>query len=230
MYSVDRLHAVIADGLAPASRRRPNDSPIDILATAKRALDAMPWYFVRDTPANSGQTGELGLADCVTASAAAPTYFKPWRIPSVGDLVDGSIGVAGNPVYQACVEAFDYTPGYDPGQATVVSLGTGRSTMQRRPTWLWSWFQWILAELMRSPGEQQTEIVRRMYPALSLYRIDPKLPQPIGLDDVKHIKELRDFGMRLASEVDWRAILDGSDTGFRIDARNTLWQQYAPRL
>lgn len=69
----------------------------------------MPWYFVRDSQANSRRTGRLPLVDCVTASAAAPTYFWPWTIPEdgallppgvepVGTLVDGSVGVSGNPV------------------------------------------------------------------------------------------------------------------------------------
>lgn len=229
MYSVERLHAIITEELGSAGAWRLNDSPIDVLITAKRVSDGMPWYFVRDTPANSGRTGGLRLADCATASAAAPTYFKPWHIPSVGHLVDGSIGVAGNPVYQACVEAFDYAHGYDPQHTTVVSLGTGRSMARRRPIWLWDWFQWVLAELLRSPGEQQTEIVRRMYPGVALYRVDSKLPRSIGLDDIGSVEELRALGERLASEVDWQAILDGTGSKFRIEARNTLWQQYAAR-
>lgn len=50
------------------------------------------------------------------ASASAPTYFKAWTMEVMGQktvLVDGGVGVTGNPVYQACVEAFyydDFTP------------------------------------------------------------------------------------------------------------------------
>ena len=61
------------------------------------------------------------------ASAAAPTYFKPWTVTIGGQptgLVDGGVGVTGNPVYQACVEAFYYDT-FDPADTLVVSLGTG---------------------------------------------------------------------------------------------------------
>jgi patatin-like phospholipase/acyl hydrolase len=104
----------------------------------------MPWYFVRDNPNNSGCTGRLGLADCATASAAAPTYFEPWtvredpaerppRCERVGTLVDGGVGVVGNPVYRACVEAFYFAAGYEPEETTTVSLGTGRFVPKQIP-------------------------------------------------------------------------------------------------
>jgi predicted acylesterase/phospholipase RssA len=227
MYSVGGLNRILKEEFSISGAARLNDATIDLLVTAKRLSDGMPWYFVRDTPMNSGTTGSLLLADCATASAAAPTYFKPWRISSIGELVDGSVGVTGNPVYQACVEAFDYSVGYDPGRTTVVSLGTGRFTARQRPAWIWGWLTWILSELLRSPGEQQTDIVRRMYPSLLFYRIDPKLPRAMGLDAIEHIERLRQIGEALAARVDWPAILAGEDRTFFIGGKNTLWQQYA---
>ena len=226
MYSTEKLRNLIADALGPARDWTLNQSPIDLLITAKRVADGMPWYFVRDTPANSGRTGGLRLVDCVTASAAAPTYFKPWTIPAIGALVDGSVGVAGNPVYQACVEAFYYTGAYTPATTTVVSLGTGRFTTQRRPTWLWSWLEWLLGELLRSPGEQQTEIVQRHFAEAPFYRFDPQLEQAIALDDIESIDLLRRYGEQLAAEIPWATILAGTETAFRIRAENTLWHQY----
>src|SRR5512138_1720738 len=146
MYSSQKLHDLMADAMGPAQAWTLNDSPIDILITAKRISDGMPWYFVRDNPRNSGCTGHLGIVDCATASAAAPTYFQPWTIaehrePSppcerVGTLVDGGVGVTGNPVYQACIEAFDYTPGYKPEETIAVSLGTGRFRNRKEPRWI----------------------------------------------------------------------------------------------
>ena len=129
MYSTQKLHDVIAEELGPEARDWIlNKSPIDLLITAKGVPDGKAWYFVKDSPNNFSCTGSLGLADCVTGSAAAPTYFEPWTIDeppsspsdceSVGAMVDGGVGVAGNPVYQACVEAFFYTDenGYKPGR------------------------------------------------------------------------------------------------------------------
>jgi hypothetical protein len=70
--------------------------------------------------------------------------------------------VAGNPIYQACVEVFFYTDGPDEyrlAETPTISPGTGRSiASKRRPEWMGSWPGWVMGELLESPGEQQTEI------------------------------------------------------------------------
>jgi patatin-like phospholipase/acyl hydrolase len=234
-YSVGKLHDLIASAIDPNQAWTLNDSPIDILLTAKRISDGMPWYFVRDNPMNSGCTGRLRLVDCATASAAAPTYVQPWTITEtstppqceiVGTLVDGAVGVTGNPVYQACIEAFDYTPDYHPEDTITVSLGTGRFKHRKEPKWIGAWLEWILAELLESPGEQQTEITQRHFPDMTFYRIDTELKENIGLDDARQIERLVEYGERLAEKIDWEAILAGTETQFRIRNDNTLWEQY----
>jgi patatin-like phospholipase/acyl hydrolase len=235
LYSVEKLHDLIAEAIDPAQAWTLNDSPIDVLLTAKRISDGMPWYFVRDNPMNSGCTGRLGLVDCTTASAAAPTYFPPWTITEssmppqceiVGTLVDGAVGVTGNPVYQACIEAFDYTPDYIPEETITVSLGTGRFKHRKEPKWIGAWLEWVLAELLESPGEQQTEITQRHFPQMTFYRIDTELKENIGLDDANKIPRLLEYGERLAEKIDWEAILAGTETRFLIGNNNTLWEQY----
>ncbi len=172
MYDIRALHRLISQELGPtAAGWRLNDSPIDLLISAKRLSDGMPWYFVRDNQRNSCRAGGFGLADVVVASAAAPTYFQPWHIAGIGDLIDGGAGVTGNPVYQACVEAFHYTDAYAPAATTVVSLGTGQFLQRERPAWIWPWLSWLLSELLRSPAEQQTELVHRHYPETPFYRL-----------------------------------------------------------
>ena len=228
LYDTHRLHVLIREELGPEARDwRLNDAPIDLLITAKRLEDGMPWYFVRDTPANSGRAGAFRLADVVTASAAAPTYFQPWTIDGVGELIDGGIGVAGNPVYQACVEAFDYTDRFEPSSTLVVSLGTGRFPERARPSWLWPWLGWLLSELLRSPAEQQTELVQRHWPETAFHRIDVELQRDIGLDAVDRVDELRAIGARLASTVDWTALLEGRDDRFRVTESRTLPRDYS---
>jgi patatin-like phospholipase/acyl hydrolase len=239
MYSTEQLHKLIAEALGPAQAWMLNDSPINILLTAKRISDGMPWYFVRDNPQNSGCTGRLGLVDCTTASAAAPTFFQPWRITEtstpppceeVGILVDGAVGVTGNPVYQACIEAFEYTPGFTPAETITVSLGTGKFKHRKEPAWVGGWLEWILAELLESPGEQQTEFTWRHFPEMTFYRIDTELKEDIGLDDARDIGRLVEYGEQLAALIDWEAILAGADTQFKIDGTNTLWEQYKVQL
>ena len=227
LYDTGTLHELIRDELGPEAREwTVNDAPIDMLVTAKRVEDGMPWYFVRDNPANSCRAGGFRLSHVVTASAAAPTYFRPWRIVPIGELIDGGIGVAGNPVYQACVEAFEYTHAYEPDDTLVVSLGTGKLLRRQRPTWLWPWLGWLLAELLRSPAEQQTELVFRHWPQMPFYRLDLELEREIGLDAVDRIGELRAYGERLAGGVDWPAILDGRDARYRVTAATTLPREY----
>lgn len=227
LYDTGTLHELIREELGPVARDWTlNDAPIDLLVTAKRVSDGMPWYFVRDNPANSCQSGGFRLSHVVTASAAAPTYFRPWRIVPIGELIDGGIGVAGNPVYQACVEAFDYTDAYQPADTLVVSLGTGKLLKRVRPGWLWAWLGWLLAELLRSPAEQQTELVHRHYPETAFYRLDLELATEIGLDAVDRIGELKAYGERLTGAVDWPSILAGRDERFRVTDATTLPREY----
>ncbi len=233
MYSNRTLQKVLAEEFGPAREWRLNDAPIDILITAK-GIDGRPWYFVKDKAANSKLTGSLSLIDCATASASAPTYFAPWKFADLGAVVDGGVGVTGNPVYQACVEAFYYTGEYTPENTQVVSLGTGRFPhLEGIPRSLFGWLDWILAELLRSPGEQQTEIVQRHFGSAIFYRLDPdilkldpSLKTAIDMDDAGAIPDLVDYGRRFAALIDWKAILAGTDETFSITGRNTNWQQY----
>jgi hypothetical protein len=141
-------------------------------------------------------------------------------------VVDGGVGVTGNPVYQACVEAFYYTGEYNPQETTVVSLGTGRfGSGCAEPRSLWGWLNWVLNELLRSPDEQQTEIVRRHFPDLPFYRLnpdilklDPGFKKAIDMDDVEGIPKLIEYGNEFAAGIDWKAILNGADVGFRVPA------------
>lgn len=229
MYDVARLHDMIAEELGDRAGWRINDVPTDILITAKGLDDGHQWYFVKDRPAaNRCRTGDYNLVDCLTASAAAPTYFAPWEIEGIGLLVDGGTGVAGNPVYQACVEAFEYTGEFRPGETIIVSLGTGRFLDRRRPTWLWPWVQWVLSELLRSPGEQQTALVERHYSAARFYRIDVRLPKDIPLDaSGAQLDELESIARNLAELVDWPAILAGEDSEFAVTPRNVSAEAYA---
>ena len=188
-----------------------NDLPVDVMVTATRVSDGKPWYFVRDNPCNAGVTGKMTLVDCVTASAAAPTYFEPYDVPGVGPSVDGGVGIAGNPIYQACVEAFYYsTPGsYIPAETLVVSLGTGYTPTAAVPHNLINWVEWVVGELLAIPAEQQTQIVLRHFQTAGTTRINPPLPRDIGLDDVKAIPDLVKIGRALAATLDWNAILTG---------------------
>jgi hypothetical protein len=192
-----------------------NETPIDILLTAMRVRDGKPFYFVKDNPANEKLTGKLRLVDCVAASAAAPTFFEPWTVPGIGACVDGGVGIAGNPCYQACVEAFDYTPAgaYPVAETTVVALGTGFFKQENKPGNLIEWVQWIVGELLDEPAEQQTAIVKRHYvpQGLHLVRLNVQMPQEIGMDDIGAVPRLVEIGKAAAAKLDWNKLLTAPD-------------------
>jgi len=221
MYDSANLNRVLREEFGSLAAWRLNDSPIDILLTATGLADGKPWYFVRDNPRNAGSTGNLSMLDCATASAAAPTYFDPWPMPApvAGKLVDGGVGVTGNPVYQACVEAFCYSRGYSPENSTVISFGTGRFIAQAAPHLITAWLGWVLDTMLHAPEEQQTAIVARHYPAAAFYRLEPDLPSNIDMDDVESVGELETIGAKFVESVDWTAMLAGCETPFRIPPR-----------
>lgn len=217
-YDIGNLNKVLCQEFGTQVGWKLNDSPIDILLTAK-GLDGKAWYFVRDNPANAQTTGGLGLLDCATASAAAPTYFNPWPMskPVDGKVVDGGVGVTGNPVYQACIEAFCYCPDYNPVETTVISFGTGRTApAEADPHLITGWLNWVVDELLSSPEEQQTQIVARHYTEVVFYRLQPKLTENIDMDEVERIGDLEEMGQQFAEQVDWDAMLRGDETPFRV--------------
>lgn len=209
-----------------------NDVQTDLMLTAMRVKDGKPFYFVKDNQANEKLTGKLRLADCIGASAAAPTFFEPWKVPGIGACVDGGVGIAGNPAYQACVEAFDYTPKdkYPVAETTVVSLGTGFFKQENNPGNLIDWVQWIIGELLDEPAEQQTALIRRHYVARGthLVRLNVAMPQEIGMDDIGAIPRLVEIGKAAAAKLDWNKLLTAPDGTKAIDLAQGKLPRNAP--
>lgn len=208
MYDPANIHKVLVSEFGAAADWVLNDSPIRLLLTAK-GIDTHPWYFVQDNPKNAGTTGTLGLIDCAVASASAPTYFKPSTIQIGGKptvLVDGGVGVTGNPVYQACVEAFYYDV-FTPADTMVVSLGTGYFPAgDTVPTGFLGWVEWTVNTLLDAPEDQQPELVNRHFPGI-MQRFDWLLPEAIDLADTSKIDELAQIGQKAAAGMDWLKIL-----------------------
>lgn len=209
MYDPHNIRKVLASEFGAAAEWTLNDSPVRVLLTAK-GIDTHPWYCVRDNPKNAGTTGKLGLIDCAVASAAAPTYFHPWTVNVAGVptvMVDGGVGVTGNPVYQACVEAFYYDD-FTPEDTRVVSLGTGYFPIANKtPCGLLGWLNWTVTALLDAPEGQQTELVNRHFPQGMLKRFDWKLPHAIDMADTGSIPDLVKVGQSAAAQMDWAAIL-----------------------
>jgi patatin-like phospholipase/acyl hydrolase len=208
MYDPENIQKALLAELGPAASWLLNDSPVRLLITAT-GINTKPWYFVRDNPRNAQTTGSLKLVDCAVASASAPTYFKPWKIDIQGNstlLVDGGVGVTGNPVYQACVEAFYYDD-FTPSETLVVSLGTGfYPARDTAPAGLFGWLEWTVGALLDAPMDEQTRLVDRHFPDV-MKRFDWELPNEIGLADTGSIDELVAVGSQAGTEMDWHSVL-----------------------
>ena len=206
-----------------------NEVPIDVMFTAMRVHDGKPFFFVKDNSANEKLTGKLRLVDCVAASAAAPTFFEPWTVPGIGVCVDGGVGIAGNPCYQSCVEAFEYMPAgkYPVAETTVVALGAGFYKTESNPLSLIDWVQWIVGELLEEPAAQQSQLVERHYVPQGLHfvRLNVQMPQEIGMDDIGAIPRLVEIGKAAAAKLDWNKLLTapaGSRAATKSVARSRL--------
>ncbi|HEY7390276.1 MAG TPA: patatin-like phospholipase family protein [Bryobacteraceae bacterium] len=208
MYDPVNIRKVLESEFGAAAGWVINDSPVRLLLTST-AINTHPWYFVRDNPKNAQTTGSLRLIDCAVASASAPTYFSPWTITIDGEptvLVDGGVGVTGNPVYQACVEALYYDD-FTLANTGVVSLGTGYFPADNTvPIGFLGWLSWTVGALLDAPEDQQTELVNRHFPGI-LQRFNWQLPHAIDMADTASIPELVVIGKQAAAAMDWTRIL-----------------------
>ena len=209
--------------------RELNSLPVDILITGKNTATSRTDFFVRDNPGNASLWGRLSLRDSVLASIAAPTFF-PAHSAGLGGLqhtwVDGGVGVAGNPCYQAAVEAIHYSAGaYPPGDTRLLSFGTGSSPHPinpKRASFL-QWAEWVFIEMLEDAAEWQTFITKLEYGGTGRidfrrYNLDlapdvldelgVKLPPGtdltrIGIDSLWAIELLVEIGRAFAQRIDF---------------------------
>ena len=209
--------------------RELNSLPVDILITGKNTATSRTDFFVRDNPGNASLWGRLSLRDSVLASIAAPTFF-PAHSAGLGGLqhtwVDGGVGVAGNPCYQAAVEAIHYSAGaYLPGDTRLLSFGTGSSphpVNPKRASFL-QWAEWVFIEMLEDAAEWQTFITKLEYGGTGRidfrrYNLDlapdvldelgVKLPPGtdltrIGIDSLWAIELLVEIGRAFAQRIDF---------------------------
>lgn len=223
-------NAYIAKTLDEIGADRPlNSLMVDVLITAKNLETSQTDFFVKDGPGNASLWGTMTLKDAVLASIAAPTYFPAHSANVLGEghtWVDGGVGVSGNPVYHAAVEAIHYSVGlYPPGDTLMLSFGTGRRPhpIDARSASILKWGIWVLEETMEDAGEWQTYVTRREYEQtaridLRRYQLDMTssvmrelgvaVPEgvdvaEIGLDSVWAADLLEDIGRTFAAKIDF---------------------------
>jgi uncharacterized protein len=211
MFDSDNIRKVLVSEFGEAANWLLNDSPIKIMLTAK-GVNLHPWYFVPDHPKNSGETGTCSMVQCACASAAAPIYFSPVYVNpgkvEVGWCFDGGAGIACNPVYRACVEAFECDDRFDPKDTLVTSLGTGFTvdTQANPPAGALATIGWAVTSLVDASVDEQTETAMRQWPGI-VQRFNWALPSNIDEADVSAIPGLVALGQQLAPAMNWAQTL-----------------------
>jgi len=209
MYDPRRLHDALAVVFGPAASWTINDAPIRVMISAT-AMNGHNWFFVKDNLKNNQTTGTVQLVDAAVASACAPTYFNHWRIDGVmGKTIyffDGGTGGTANPVYQACVEAFEYDT-FEAADTRVVALGTGYFPAScDPPKGLLKTIGWTTSTLVDSSEDWAGEAVKRQWPGI-MQAFNPLLPADIDEADLSAIPTLLGVGQKMAADMDWEKIL-----------------------
>lgn len=155
------------------------------------------------------ETRREKVLDVALASCAAPFYF-----PSHKGCIDGGV-VAGNPSTVAIGEAIHEERGRQHLQALcLLSLGTGVNPQKiASDTSRWGILAWVfhhppafplLEILLDGVGEvddyMSAQLLKERY-----FRLNPRLAEPVGLDDAKKIPQLVEMGRRedLSATLRW---------------------------
>jgi len=209
MYNPTHLRDVLVSVFGPAASWVVNDCPIGVMISAT-AMNGHNWFFVKDNPNNARTTGSVKLVDAAVASACAPTYFDHWKIDGInGQTVrffDGGVGGTANPVYQACVEAFEFDT-FTPADTRVIALGTGYFPgSDSPPSGLLKVIGWSTSTLVDTSEDWADDAVNRQWPGVRV-NFNPLLPSDIAEDDLSAIPNLVTVGQQLAATLDWTKLI-----------------------
>jgi patatin-like phospholipase/acyl hydrolase len=158
--------------------------------------------FFHNLP-NSKNSNEL-LSEVVLRTTAAPTYFPIYQA-----YIDGGV-VANNPSLCAVsttlaskicqlddIVVLSLSTGSNPKGIPTSSLGNGN----------WGLFEWgpHIVDLLLDSSTESIDYQSRCILNERYHRLDPLLPNEIGLDDASAIKQLKDFAEKvdLSSTLEW---------------------------
>jgi hypothetical protein len=140
----------------------------DLLITAKDMAAGEETFFTAfrlDDEKTNGTYANVLLRSVLEASMSAPTYFAPLE-----RFVDGGTTTYNNPSSAAIIEALNYSgnPGYQYGNVTVISLGTGISPQFIDPAQsknpkgpdIVFWLNWLMTEMGQDASDMQTDLLR----------------------------------------------------------------------
>ncbi len=199
-----------------------------VLLTTKDMRTGNTYYIVNAGP-GADMFGGWPVSGAVAASGAAPVYFPPVG----GNLVDGGVGVYGNPCLATLTEAMEYigaAQGFVDNGVVCVSLGTGYAPTvtaegEAGRYSIVEWLPYVIGAGMGEAALQQSFSARAIYrnrvdfrrynPALSRRSIAEVLgvpvppavdPATLGLDsnEPDALTMMVALGRAYARAIDWR--------------------------
>lgn len=185
-------------------------------------------YFIVSKGPGAAAFNDWPVSGAVAASGAAPIYFPP----AAGNLIDGGVGVYGNPSLAAAIEAMEYigaAEGFTDNNVRLISLGTGYPPNQfpdgaAARFWLKDWIEYIIGENIDDSGLQQVYTTRAIYgkrmdfrrynPLLTTRNLTEKLgitvppgvkPETLSLDTrtPTELNLMEEIGRAYARKIDW---------------------------
>lgn len=211
--------------LAPlAQGKKVRDLTKTIVLMTTKDLRTNSTYYIVNAGPGAGMFNEYPLNGAVSASGAAPTFFPP----VLGNLVDGGVGVYGNPALAASIEAIEYI-GFDPANTLHLSLGTGYAPVDQpdgagNQLGVFGWLRYMVLTGIIEAALQQSYAVRAIYGSRGMdFRrhnvnlTDQVVRQVLGLDpgminpsvlsldssDPTEIALMERIGLAYADQIDW---------------------------
>jgi uncharacterized protein len=143
--------------------------------------------------------------DVALATAAAPTYFRAADVDD-STYLDGGVW-ANNPTMVAIVEAVSrlHVP---LNRIDILSVGTTSEPYSGRKTMTAGYAGWlkggrIVELLMHAQAQGTIELANSLAGRPRMLRIDEMLaPKEVSLDNVNRIRDLSDYGRRVAKQAD----------------------------
>lgn len=156
------------DALGPfAKGKKVGDFNRPIVFMTTRDIRTSKTYYIVSKGPGAGRFTDWPVSGAVGASGAAPVYFAP----VLGNLIDGGVGLTGNPCLAATVEAMEYigaAEGFTDSNVIHFSMGTGYSPRtygegEGARFWLLQWVRYIINQTLDDTTLEQVMLTRQIY-------------------------------------------------------------------
>lgn len=184
----------------------------DVFVTSYDLQGRQPFFFRSAASGSTGGPRDYGMVEAAMATSAAPTYFRPVRIPGAPGkqdlvLVDGGV-FANNPTMCGFVD--DSTAKGAAEGTLIVSLGTGEALRRANPVYpaakrwgLIGWAKRILGVVFDGVSEATNYEIESLLGKGEFHRFQVELaPQQEHMDDAHatNVEALEGLARNLIAE------------------------------